>query len=96
MGTITYEQFEAWCKHWNYTIEEGFRAMCFTANIVGQYFGNCNDYAKEISNSSHSDGFIKIVATNKENAILLSTLYNQLESEVFMMLEKHDEENKIN
>ena len=96
MGTITYEQFEAWCKHWNYTIEEGFRAMCFTANIVGQYFGNCNDYAKETANSSHSDAFIKIVATNKENAILLSTLYNRLESEVFMMLEKHDKQNKIN
>lgn len=92
MGNITYEQFVAWCKHWNYTVEEGFRAMCFSANIVGQYFGNCNDYAKEVSNKHHSDAFKRIVEENKENAILLSTLYNRLESEVFNMLEKHDEE----
>lgn len=92
MGNITYEQFVAWCKHWNYTVEEGFRAMCFSANIVGQYFGNCNDYAKEVANNHYSDAFKRIVEENKENAILLSTLYNRLESEVFNMLEKHDKE----
>lgn len=90
MGNITYEQFVDWCNHWNYTIEEGFRAMCFTANIVGQYFGNCNDYAQEVTNNHHSDPFKHIVATNLENAILLLTLYNSLESEVFNMLEKHN------
>lgn len=90
MGSITYEQFVAWCKHWNYTIEEGFRAMCFSANIVGQYFGNCNDYAKEITNSNHSDAFKRIASTIREDAILLSTLYNKLESEVFTMLEKNE------
>jgi hypothetical protein len=90
MGSITYEQFVAWCKHWNYTIEEGFRAMCFSANIVGQYFGNCNDYAKEITNSNHSDAFKCIASTIREDAILLSTLYNKLESEVFTMLEKNE------
>ena len=92
MGNITYEQFVAWCKYWNYTVEEGFRAMCFSANIVGQYFVNCNDYAKEVTNNHHSDSFRHIVEENKENAILLSTLYNRLEREVFDMLEKHDEE----
>lgn len=92
MGNITYEQFVAWCKHWNYTVEEGFKAMCFSANIVGQYFGNCHEYAEKISNSNHSDSFKHIVAKNKEEAILLSNFYNRLESEVFNMLEKHESE----
>ena len=96
MGTITYEQFVAWCKHWNYTIEEGFKAMCFSANIVGQYFGNCNDYAKEAINNHHSDVFKGIVTKNLKDATLLSDLYNRLESEVFNMLEKHHEESKCN
>jgi len=90
MGAITYEQFIAWCKHWNYTVEEGFKAMCFSANIVGQYFGNCNDYATEVTNSNHSDAFKRLVSTFREDAVLLSTLYNKLESEVFTMLEKNE------
>lgn len=91
MGAITYEQFENWCKHWGYTIEEGFKAMCFTANIVGQYYGNCNDYTKEVTNSHHSEAFKRLVSTIRQDAILLSMLYNKLESEVFNMLEKHEE-----
>ena len=48
MNNITYEQFEGWCKHWNYTTDEGFRAMCFVANIIGQNYGNCLEDAKKV------------------------------------------------
>lgn len=88
MGNITYEQFVNWCKHWNYTIDEGYKAMCFVANIIGQHCGNCVDYA----NGNHSNTFKSIVETKKENAIQLLLLYGRLDSSVFEMLEKHDKE----
>lgn len=47
MANITYEQFEYWCKHWNMTIEEGYRAMCFTANIIGANLSNRYNYANK-------------------------------------------------
>lgn len=91
MGTMTYEQFEFWCKHWNMTIEEGYIAMCFTRNIVNQNFANRFEYANEVSNN-HSDAFKKIVEKSKEDATILKVFYGNLESEVFNMLEKHDKE----
>ena len=94
MYNITYEQFEFWCKHWNMTIEEGYRAICFTSNIVNQNFANHSDYADKVSNDNHSDIFKKIVDKSKEDAIILKLFYDNLESEVFNMLEKHDK--KIN
>lgn len=91
MKNITYEQFECWCKHWNMTTDEGHRAMCFTANIIGQNFVNHFDYANKISNDdNHSDAFKNIVEKLKDDAMLLSILYGKLDSAVFEMLEKHE------
>lgn len=93
MNNITYEQFAYWCEKWNYTIEEGYRAMCFTANIIGQNFGNCIDYAKEVSNdNTHTNEFKTLVETIKNNAGLLINLYGRLDDMVFDMLKKHDKE----
>lgn len=95
MPNITYEQFVAWCKYWNYTIDEGFRAVCFASNITGQNFANHYDYAKKVSNDgNHSDEFKAITETFKKDALRLSVLYNDLTTKVFNMLEKHDEEAK--
>lgn len=92
MKDITYEQFADWCKYWNYTIDEGHKAMCFTSNIINQHFGNCIDYADKVSNDdSHSDAFKTLVGTFKDDAMVLSILYGKLEFEIFNMLEKHDE-----
>lgn len=88
MGNITYEQFVAWCNHWGFSVEEGFKAMCFTANIVGQQYGNCIDYSKK----DHSEPFMKLVEKGKNDATLLLVLYNELETQVFNMLEKHEKE----
>lgn len=90
MGNITYEQFVEWCKYWNYTIDEGFRAMCFTVNIVGQYFGNCFDHEKEVLHNGCSEAFKKIVKKEKDDAMLLLSLYNDLERTIYNMLEKHE------
>lgn len=92
MANMTYEQFEFWCKHWNMTIEEGYRAMCFTWNIVNQNFANHFEYANKISNENHSDDLKKIVEKSKEDATILKVFYGSLESEVYNMLEKHDKE----
>lgn len=93
MRNITYEQFESWCKYWNMTTDEGHRAMCFTANIIGQNVANRFDYANKISNDdNHSDAFKNLVKKFKDDAMILSSLYGNLDSAVFEMLEKHDKE----
>lgn len=88
MPNITYEQFESWCKYWNMTIEEGYKAMCFTSNIIHQNATNYNKYANEV----HSDEFKPFVETYKDNAMKLSNHYDDLNTKVYTMLEKHDEE----
>lgn len=86
---ISYNEFVSWCKHWNYTTEEGYKAMCFTANIIGQYYGNCIDEEKK----SHSDAFKKFIKKEKDDAMLLLSLYGKLDGLVFDMLEEHEKEN---
>lgn len=90
MPIVSYDEFVAWCKYWDYTIEEGFRAMCFSANIVGQHFGNCFDYEKKVLHDGCSDALKKIVKKEKDDAILLLSLYNNLERTVYNMLEEHE------
>ena len=90
MGIVTYDEFVAWCKHWGYTIEEGYKAMCFTANIIGQYFGNYIDYENKNINDYSSEAFKEFFKKEKHNAILLSSLYGELERMVFDMLEEHE------
>lgn len=93
MQNISYEQFEAWCKHWNYTIEEGFRAMCFTSNVIGQYYGNYVDYAKGITNNdNYSDAFKSLIETKKEDMVRLVIIYEELNKTIFEMLERHEKE----
>lgn len=92
MGQITYEQFLDWCKYWGYTIEEGFTAMCFAGNIIGQYYGNCVDYARETNHSNHSDAFKSLAEKNKEEAMWLTLFYSRLENAIYNMLEKHNKE----
>lgn len=94
MVNITYEQFEYWCKKWNYTIDEGYRAMCFVTNIIQQNLGNYTDYANKVcnDNNNHSNLFKNHVRKRQEDVIRLSILYGELNNNVFDMLKKHDEE----
>ena len=85
MIQITYEQFVAWCKHWNYTIDEAYKAMCFTSNIIGQYFINCIDRDKE----EHSEAYAKLIKKEKESATTLVCDYGKLNNAVFEMLKQH-------
>lgn len=91
MGNITYEQFLALCKYWNYTIEEGHKAMCFTEGIINIYLGNCTNYAAKISNEeNHSPAFIHLVENKKEDVIRLASLYGILYTTVFEMLQAEE------
>lgn len=93
MQNVTYEQFMAWCKHWGYTEEEGYKAMCFTSNIIGQYFGNCANYVKHVNNDeshSYSKAFKEHVEKKKNDANHLYLLYETLNTAVFDMLEEHE------
>ena len=91
MGNMTYEQFEFWCKHWNMTVEEGYKAMCFTWNIINQNFVNRLEYANKVSNGNYSEAFKEIVDKSKEDATILKIFYGNLDTEVFNMLEEHFE-----
>lgn len=94
-SNITYEQFEFWCKHYNLTIDEGFRAICFASSIINQNLSNKAIYAHEINtNTKHSDEFKRLVKTWKEDATRLSVDYVCIENDIYHMLEKHDDENK--
>ena len=88
MTNITHEQFEYWCQYWGYTTEEGYKAMCFVANIIGQQYGNCIDKEKEIHNNPYSsEAFKGIVDVLMGEARILFTLYGKLDNAVFTMLE---------
>lgn len=89
MRNITYEQFKGWCEHWNYTIEEGFTAMCFVANILGQNAANHLEYSKTVeTDSGISEAFKDIVKSWEADAIELSSSYNKLENGIYRMLEE--------
>lgn len=91
MSGITYEQFLNWCEYWNYTTEEGFKAMCFAANLVGQNFSNYSDYYAAVENNiQSSEAFKKLVMGQRDSALILSTLYSQLKSNVYQILKQHD------
>lgn len=90
MEKFTYEQFEKWCEHWDMTVEEGYRAMCFTANIIGQNFDNCLKYHQRIENNPYnSEAVKKMTKTNFENAQKLVQLFLRLDEEVFDVLEAY-------
>lgn len=93
MGNITYEQFIGWCKYWNYTEDEGYKAMCFVESIVCTFSGNCLNYAKEISNGTHSDAFKNLVRKREEGVANMALLYRDLNTAVFKMLEDHEKNN---
>lgn len=94
MNHITYEQFATCCKHYNYTTHEGYKAMCFAANIIGEYYSTCIDHVKKVSRDSyHSDALKSLVDMNLSDARILLTLYNNLDCKVFDMLEKHKNDN---
>ena len=91
MNDLTYEQFEEWCKYWGFTINEGFKAMCFTANIIGQNLNNTLEAQTKAENDPYmSDAFKKLVKQQHTEAINLSTFYNKLDSHIYSMLEKHE------
>ena len=67
--------------------------MCFVANIVGQNFSNYSDYYAAVKNNEQgSEAFKQLVTGQKDSALILHTLYNQLENNVYLMLEQHDSE----
>ena len=92
MGNMTYEQFEYWCKCWNLTIEEGYAAICFTANLIGQNLDNRKTYTDDVYNGNHTDAFKDLVKKFKDDAITLLVLFNNFEINIFSMLNKHDKE----
>lgn len=92
---ITYEQFESSCKKYEMTINEGYRAICFASSIINQKLSNTAVYSHEINtNPKYSDEFKRLVKKWKENAIRLSVDFSQLDSEIYNMLEKHDDGNR--
>lgn len=90
MEGFTYEQFEKLCEYWHMTVEEGYRAMCFTASILGENIGNCLRYNQKIENNPYnSDAAKKIAKTELENSQKLVELYLRLDEEIFYVLEDY-------
>lgn len=91
MGKFTYEQFVKWCEHWDMTVEEGYRAMCFTANIIGQNFDNSLECLERIENNPYgaSENVKKRIKTRFENSQKLVQLFLRLDEEVFDVLETY-------
>lgn len=88
MGKFTYEQFEKECKRWDITVEEGYKAMCFTANILGEHFDNCLKYNQRIDRDPYNSSAVKNIAFAKlENAQKLMELYRLLDAEIYDVLE---------
>lgn len=96
MGNMTYEQFEHWCKQYNYTIEEGYRAMCFVKNVITQNFANRTNYMHKVCADNENDDMIKdLVKKLSDDSALLSVFYKNLNTMIFDMLKKHYEETGI-
>lgn len=90
MGKFTYEQFEKECKRWDMTVEEGYRAMCFTACILGENIDNCLRYSQRVENNPYNSDVVKKMAETKlENAQKLVQLYLRLDEEIFDVLEAY-------
>lgn len=90
MGKFTYEQFARQCERWNMTIEEGYRAMCFTFNIIGEHVDNCMKLHNMVVNTPYNSEVIKAMAENQlSNAQNLLGLYLELDQEVFDVLESY-------
>lgn len=90
MEKFTYQQFEKWCEHWDMTVEEGYRAMCFTANIIGENIDNCLRYNQRVENNPYNSEVVKkMTKTKLENAQKLMELYLRLDEEVFDVLEAY-------
>ena len=92
MGNMTYEQFAAWCEHWGYTVDEGFKAMCFVHNIIGQHVDNKAEYQRRCEHRGSSEDFLSMVKNSTEKAQSAYFYYGDLNNEVFSMLEEHDKE----
>lgn len=94
MGKFTYEQFEKECKRWDITVEEGYRAMCFTASILGENIDNCLRYNQRVENNPYNSSAVKNMAFSKlENAQKLMELYLRLDEEVYDVLEAYADAN---
>lgn len=90
MENFTYEQFARQCERWNMTVEEGYKAMCFTANILGENIDNCLRYHQRVVNNPYNSEVIKkMTETKLENAQKLMGLYMSLDEEVFDVLEAY-------
>jgi hypothetical protein len=90
MENFTYEQFARQCGRWNMTVEEGYKAMCFTANILGENIDNCLRYHQQVMNNPYNSEVIKkMTETKLENAQKLMGLYMRLDEEVFDVLEAY-------
>lgn len=97
MERFTYEQFEKRCEDWDMTVEEGYRAMCFTANILGENIDNCLKYNQKVENNPYnSDAVKKIAKTKLENSQKLIELYLRLDEEIFDVLEAYTDANELN
>jgi hypothetical protein len=91
MSDLTYDQFEYWCKYWGFTINEGYKAMCFVANIVGQNLNNAHEKQVKADNDPYkSNASKKLTKQWHIEAIDLSMLYGKLDSHIYSMLEKHE------
>ena len=92
MSNITYEQFAKWCEHWGYTVDDGYKAMCFVSNIIGQNSHNKTVYMNNCEERGSSESFLSVAKGFRDNAISLSSYYSGLNHEVFLMLKEHDNE----
>ena len=90
MENFTYEQFARQCERWNMTVEEGYKAMCFTANILGENIDNCLRCHRRVMNNPYNSEVVKkLTETKLENAQKLMELYMKLDEEVFDVLEAY-------
>lgn len=76
---ITHKQFTDWCAYWGYTEEEGFKAICAAAQLLGFYLSNAKDKEMEI----HSELYKRH----------LQVVFNDMSDGIFNMLDEKNPEN---
>jgi len=94
MEKFTYKQFEKECNRWDMTVEEGYKAMCFTASILGENIDNCLKYHQQVENNPYNSSVVKNMAFSRlEKAQKLMELYLRFDEEVYNVLEAYADAN---
>ena len=87
MATISREQFNHLCEYWDYTPKDAYKAICFVNTVACQYIRNL----EEELNKEHSDAFREVLEKKLEKYFSFYSLYGQMDTEIFKMLERSEE-----